>query len=119
MAVADAAVAEPGEIYDDLIAITHEDGCAQWVGVTDKACALRFPDGVSEAHRAWFTNQEQKSYGADGYPWTRLGYTYDWANRRNEGRRQSEVGLSELVIRAGATVRVEDVEKTDVYCAAP
>lgn len=204
MSIADAAVAEPGEV-STLVSITHEDPKVQWVGesgrlrlvtwtdwdgydskvgaemtlsrevwvtvspelqsrcknwkktgdelsirlgellglppeakkdrfvvvnaapedlfrpcpdpeITDNSCALRFPDGVSDAHRAWFTELQGKSYGINGYPWTRLGYTYDWASRK-ESRKQTEVGLSELVIRSGATIHIEAVQKTADYCA--
>jgi len=47
---------------------------------------------------------------AKGYPWTRLGYTYDWGNP------DSEVGLSEFVITAGATIKIENVYETAAYC---
>ncbi len=46
-----------------------------------------------------------------GYPWTRLGYTYDWGNPG------SEVGLSEFVIQGGATVQVAQVYSTQAYCS--
>lgn len=38
-----------------------------------------------------------------GFPWTRLGYTYDWAPARNE------VGLTEFVVAKGATVYLRRV----------
>ena len=46
--------------------------------VTDTACQLDFTAGTSEAHRAWIEDLRSKSYGPNGYPWTQLGYTYDW-----------------------------------------
>ncbi len=59
-------------------------------------------DGVP--YKAWFINRAQTCYvngpvldendpATWGYPWTRLGYTYDWGNPRNP------VGLSEFVLR--------------------
>jgi hypothetical protein len=45
-----------------------------------------------------------------GYPWTRLGYTYDWGNP------ESEVGLSEFVVAAGSTVSIEAVSDNETYC---
>ncbi len=83
--------------------------------VSDHEAELDFPVSqrfvtVSEAHRQWFLDLRQKSYGANGYPWTRLGYTYDWGNRK------SEIGLSEFVIRAGALVKVHAVSKAANYC---
>jgi hypothetical protein len=43
----------------------------------------------------WFVNRRNTIYQTSdgGWPWTQLGYTYDWANRA------SCVGLSEFVIR--------------------
>ena len=43
-------------------------------------------------------------------PWTRLGYTYDWGNQA------SEVGLSEFVVWAKTTVKVESVTQNADYC---
>ncbi len=83
--------------------------------VSDHEAELDFPVSdqfvtVSEAHLEWFHELKQKSYGADGYPWTRLGYTYDWGNPKNE------IGVSEFVIRAGATVKIHGVSNTEDYC---
>ncbi len=80
--------------------------------VTDTTCGLRFPEGVDPAHRAWFNQKQAESYRGEGYPWTRLGYTYDWGG-------EGEVGLSEFVLRLGSTVRVEAVSTVEAYCAAP
>ncbi|MFQ5632733.1 MAG: hypothetical protein ACE5I1_28530 [bacterium] len=65
---------------------------------------------VSEAHKNWFNDLKNKSYSENGYPWTRLGYTYDWGNPRGE------IGLSEFVIRTGAVVAVHAVTPTEAYC---
>jgi hypothetical protein len=83
--------------------------------ISDHEAELDFPISnafvtVSEAHQEWIEDLEAQSYGPDGYPWTRLGYTYDWGNPH------SEVGLSEFVIREGATVGVNSVETTSAYC---
>ena len=82
--------------------------------IGDREAGPDFPNNrrvaVTAAHRAWIEDLESKSYGADGYPWTRLGYTYDWNNPR------SEVGLSEFVVEKGAVVRVESVQDTASYC---
>ena len=56
----------------------------------------------------WFFEQCEASYdfknGESGYPWTRLGYTFDW--RLNKQDKHREFGLTELCIRPGATVKV-------------
>jgi hypothetical protein len=83
--------------------------------ISDREAELDLPQStafitVSDAYQQWFANQTAISYGDNGYPWTRLGYTYDWGNPC------SEEGLSEFVIRAGATVEVESVTSTLDYC---
>lgn len=85
--------------------------------VTDRECELGAPVPeehvqVSEAHQNWFRELETSMYGPDGYPWTRLGYTYDWNPDTDE------VGPSEFVIRPGAPVEVEAVHDTEAYCRA-
>lgn len=49
---------------------------------------LHFPTYVSEDYQKWFIEQHNNR----NYPFTGLGYTYDWGNPSNE------VGLSEFVI---------------------
>jgi len=74
-------------------------------------CGLEFPEDVSEAYRSWFAGQTATAYQApNGYPWTRLGYTYNWRPGANE------VGVQEYVIRQGATARVVSVSDTPSYC---
>ncbi len=84
--------------------------------ITDHEAELGFPGSpgfvtVSPSHVAWFDDLRASSYGPDGYPWTRLGYTYDWADPHHE------VGLSEFVVRAGATIEPSSVTPTLTYCA--
>jgi len=64
----------------------------------------------THAHRAWFDDLRGRSYGEGGYPWTRLGYTYDWAPGADER------GATEFVIPAGTTVQVASFTTTDEYC---
>ncbi|MEZ4734855.1 MAG: hypothetical protein R3E79_47790 [Caldilineaceae bacterium] len=75
----------------------------------------RFPSQQAyEFHRDWFNLQMSLQAYDDpskGYPWTRLGYTYDWGNP------ESEVGLSEFVVAAGAAVTIEQVATLETYCA--
>lgn len=56
-------------------------------------------------YQSWFAGNEEWSYETSSWPWTRLGYTYDWA----EGQ---EKGLSEFIIKDGAQVKVEWTVKT-------
>jgi len=76
--------------------------------ITDSECNLKPPTNIDRRnHIKWF--QDKLHYGLFGYPWTQLGYTYDWGNPR------SEIGLSEFVIEKGATVKVKAVRTTDRY----
>jgi hypothetical protein len=81
--------------------------------ITDSVCNLKplmNVEGDRRNHMEWFKNQKESSYRfLLGYPWTQLGYTYDWGNPR------SEIGLSEFVIEKGATVEVQSVKTTDSY----
>jgi hypothetical protein len=83
--------------------------------ISDHEAEIDFPVSdrfvtVNDTYKKWFYDLKQASYGPDGYPWTRLGYTYDWGNP------ESEVGLSEFVIRSGATVKINAISKTANYC---
>lgn len=60
---------------------------------------------VSPTHYAWFTNQ----VAVNTWPWTRLGYTYDWGNSR------SHVGLSEFVIPQGSVFIVNSLTEAVTY----
>ena len=59
---------------------------------------VSFGETVDPEFRAWFEENEAASYGADGYPWTRLGYTYDWADNG------TEYGLTEFLVPSGTEV---------------
>jgi len=83
--------------------------------ISDHECELDFPTSslvsINPSHIEWFNQLKSRSYGnAQGYPWTRLGYTYDWGNP------YSEVGASEFVIKPQATVDIETVIPTAGYC---
>lgn len=83
--------------------------------ISDQEAEVDFPVStryvaISQDYVKWFDDLKSRSYGPDGYPWTRLGYTYDWGNV------ESEVGLSEFVVRNGADVSVNAVIDTQAYC---
>jgi len=64
---------------------------------------------VSNDYVRWYNELKMKSYGTNGYPWTRLGYTYDWGDNRHH------IGLSEFVIMPGATVEIHAISSTAAY----
>ncbi len=77
--------------------------------IDDTVASLSFPDTATSDYRAWFNGNIIYSYYPMKYPWTRLGYTYDWGNT------QTHVGLSEFVLRANSTVTVQSVTPTAQY----
>jgi len=81
--------------------------------ISDHESELDFPVSsrfvsVSPSHKDWYNRLKQVSYGEQGYPWTRLGYTYDWG-------RDDHIGLSEFVVAKGAVVTVHSVTPTARY----
>lgn len=83
--------------------------------VGDRVCLVELRSGayaVADEYRRWFEGNFATYHTDPPYPWTRLGYTYDWGGR-------SEVGASELVIRPGATVGVAAIAPTAEYCRRP
>ena len=56
-------------------------------------------DDFDAMFETWFENNTASSYSTGAYPWTRLGYTYDWADNG------TAYGLSEVIIFKGAKVR--------------
>lgn len=91
----------------------------QWPCADSKAatCGELFPDWVGSDHMKWIANQMLTSYiilenhtGAYSYPWTRLGYTYDWEPGSDR------YGASEYVIRPGSVVSVGSKEAYSQYC---
>ena len=77
--------------------------------ITDTAVTLTFPSNATADYKAWFNNNIIYSYYPMKYPWTRLGYTYDWGNTANH------VGLSEFILRQNSTVTVKSVTPTTEY----
>jgi hypothetical protein len=67
---------------------------------------------ISASHREWFRTLRRTSYGPDGYPFTGLGYTYDWNPATDE------VGPSEFVLRSGKPATVKARRSTAAYCRA-
>lgn len=65
---------------------------------------------LSDQYIRWFNDQKKVSYRPGGYPWTRLGYTYDWGNPHDH------VGLSEFIINKGAVVEINSISPTAEYC---
>ncbi|WP_292466991.1 hypothetical protein [Methanolobus sp.] len=108
---------------EQLIGLPYDDGneyfVEMWVKpddlfrpspdpeITDTQAQLDFNENVSQEHVEWFNSLKNNTY--DQYPWTRMGYTYDWGNP------DGEIGMSEYVIRNNSTVIVSSVSTTSDY----
>jgi hypothetical protein len=84
----------------------------------DKACQLYFPVDTKWDHFIFIESYRTNSYCHKtnpllNYPWTQLGYTYDW-NPQNK----SHMGLSEFVIKPGAGVIIEAKVRIEDYLKA-
>ena len=60
-------------------------------------------------HKEWFDANAEYSYVTSAYPWTRLGYTYDWLADENE------YGLTEFIILADSVIDVEWTKSFDEF----
>ncbi|MCP4590770.1 MAG: hypothetical protein GY842_08495, partial [bacterium] len=84
--------------------------------ISDTSCGLTLPEDATTEFRRWFNNIRANHYtscdcdGKQGYPWTQLGYTYDWGNP------DTEVGVSEFIIRTNSRIRIKDISPTKTYC---
>lgn len=82
--------------------------------ITDSRCDICFPANADSAHVAWInSNRISRYYQCElnhQYPWTQLGYTYDW-NPKNK----THFGLSEFVIAAHRKIRVNAIYRTEDY----
>ena len=74
-------------------------------------CSPEFPEDIPQTHVSWYAYQVAKSYQfGTGYPWTRLGYTFNWKSG------ESEVGPAEFVVKKGSKVLFISVKNTSLYC---
>ena len=84
--------------------------------ITDTTAGLDLPKDITSEYRTWFNEQRASRYFQSkepvnqAYPWTRLGYTYDW------GSFCDKQGISEFVIRKQSTVVVNKTATINAYC---
>ena len=82
--------------------------------ITDSQCDVCLSEKTDSSYVAWFNNLRINSYYQcdlyDQYPWTQLGYTYDW-NPKNK----SHIGLSEFIVRKNKNIIVNAVYTTEEY----
>lgn len=82
--------------------------------VSDTQCGLCFPAGTDSTYMVWVNGNRVSRYYPcalyDKYPWTQLGYTFDW-NPKNK----THVGCSEFVIRKNSNIVVNAIYTTSEY----
>ncbi|WP_207460851.1 hypothetical protein [Azospirillum sp. SYSU D00513] len=87
--------------------------------VTDGSCSVDTgmpPAGADPAYTAWYNGNFRGSYQANGYPWTRLGYTYDWAPATDRLNPVRPVGGSEYIMRPKASYGIAGRYTVAQYC---
>ena len=111
------------ETTDHTASIAYKNASGDWVFPVDNAPFLILDDSqlyhdhkgdAGLPYRSWFSNQAETTYNIGGslnpddpstwgWPWTRLGYTYDWGSK-------THIGPSEFVVfldPSSSTVTVE------------
>ncbi|MCW3479111.1 hypothetical protein OL229_05980 [Neisseriaceae bacterium JH1-16] len=83
-------------------------------------CSISEGSGQSDEVVNFVGRQMVASYVTDnpqgpGYPFTRLGYTFDWAKRNTATARY---GASEFIVVPGTAVQVLQQQPTASYCGA-
>lgn len=82
--------------------------------ITDSKCSVCFPEGTDSTHIDWINKSRiERYYPCDlyrQYPWSQLGYTYDW-NAENT----KHIGLSEFVIGKDKNIVVHKIYTTEAY----
>jgi hypothetical protein len=77
-------------------------------------CGNAFPSTTTPAHYQWMAIETLYLHTIpNGYPWTHLGYTYNWSPGADR------YGASEYIIRANAKGVIVDNEPSVRYCAPP
>lgn len=82
----------------------------------DSTCNLEFGAEAPKVeniadYRDFYSDLYFKSFrGSAGVPWTGLGYTYDWGNKK------SEIGASEFILKPNSHYEIKAVTPTMEYC---
>ncbi|HXA15737.1 MAG TPA: hypothetical protein VN380_02000 [Thermoanaerobaculia bacterium] len=80
---------------------------------TPTDCGNTFPSTTTPSHYQWMAVETLYLHAIpNGYPWTHLGYTYNWTPGADR------YGASEYVIRGGAKGKIIENVPTVRYCAA-
>jgi len=112
----------PGAGYTDFLELEVEPSLTNLFrpcgapSTTTHTCTAAPPASADTPYASWFYRQYYNSYASQyQYPWTSLGYTFDWA-RYSDGT-FVRYGESEFVIPSGAPIKVIASASTAAYCA--
>ena len=107
------------EISDTVCETSFPTDSFRMLDLNNKVRATEGTDyGVFKTYSSWFNNRTRNIYttGSFPYPWTRLGYTYDWGS-------SNHTGLSEFVLHgrkvddSTISVGIKSVKTTAEYFA--
>jgi len=81
-------------------------------------CSVKIKSSQAVSSIDFVGTQMASSYisttsGAPGYPYTRLGYTYDWSPASTD-----HYGASEFILVPGTVAMLKEEVSTDAYCTA-
>lgn len=86
---------------------TEEDSCS-----SDFPASIDVPDLNREAYAAWFADNVGYAYSAGGAPWTRYGWTYDWADDTED----APYGITEFMLAPDTDYEIAGRYKAEDYC---
>lgn len=84
-------------------------------------CSVGPPPATPQNYQQWFNQQFYSSYGQSligEFPWTSLGYTFDWASAPGKQPPFQRFGESEFVIHKDAQIEILEALATAQYCEA-
>ena len=84
-------------------------------------CPVGPPSKATPEQQQWLYAQYYSSYGQSlisEFPWTALGYTFDWAPGPSKESPFQRTGESEFVIHKNAPIEIVEGVTTMQYCAA-
>ena len=92
-----------------LVTVVCKKRPAYTSAVNTDIMSTNFNEADDQSYIEWFNSNIIYSYFESSYPWTRLGYTYDWADNG------TEYGLSEFIIANGTEATVEFTYTNDEF----
>ena len=110
--------------FSQLLGMPDDGACTQfsafWISpsevirpayVTDVTAQMEngYDQITDPAYQAWFDDNILYSYFESEYPWTRLGYTYDWSGG------DSEYGLTEFLVADGSKAEIAFTYSTEDF----